>query len=105
LRIWKNNRVSRKPCEQRSDLVLNGQMKVCNRVIWKTVLLENRVSGGLPVVDIRLFINRNPELKKSTNEFNLINNQILINDSVIYFHIFALIEHDFFLLQAGSIES
>ena len=28
LRLWKNNRVSRKPCKQRIDLVLNGQMKV-----------------------------------------------------------------------------
>ena len=28
LRLWKNNRVSRKPCKRRSDLVLNGQMTV-----------------------------------------------------------------------------
>ena len=28
LRLWKNNHVSRKPCKQRSDLVLNGQMRV-----------------------------------------------------------------------------
>ena len=28
LRLWKNNRVSRKPCKRRSDLVLNGQMRV-----------------------------------------------------------------------------
>ena len=28
LRLWKNNCVSRKPCKQRSDLVLNGQMRV-----------------------------------------------------------------------------
>ena len=28
LRIWKNNRVSRKPCKRRSDLVLNGKMRV-----------------------------------------------------------------------------
>ena len=28
LRRWKNNRVSRKPCKQRSDLALNGQMRV-----------------------------------------------------------------------------
>ena len=28
LRLWKNNRVSRKPCMGRSDLVLNGHMKV-----------------------------------------------------------------------------
>ena len=27
LRLWKNNRVSRKPCKWRSDLVLNGQMR------------------------------------------------------------------------------
>ena len=28
LRLWKNNRVSRKPCKRRSDLVLSGQMRV-----------------------------------------------------------------------------
>ena len=28
LRLWKNNRVSRKPCKRRSDLVLNRQMWV-----------------------------------------------------------------------------
>ena len=28
LRLWKNNHVSRKPCKRRSDLVLNGQMRV-----------------------------------------------------------------------------
>ena len=28
LRLWKNNRVSRKPSQWRSDLVLNGQMRV-----------------------------------------------------------------------------
>ena len=28
LRLWKNNSVSRKPCKRRSDLVLNGQMRV-----------------------------------------------------------------------------
>ena len=28
LRLWKNNRVSRKPCKRRSDLVLNGKMRV-----------------------------------------------------------------------------
>ena len=28
LRRWKNNRVGRKPCKQRSDLALNGQMRV-----------------------------------------------------------------------------
>ena len=28
LRLWKNNRVSRKPCKPRSDLVLNGQIRV-----------------------------------------------------------------------------
>ena len=28
LRLWKNNRVSRKPCKRRSDLLLNGQMRV-----------------------------------------------------------------------------
>ena len=28
LRLWKNNSVSRKLCKQRSDLVLNGQMRV-----------------------------------------------------------------------------
>ena len=38
LRLWKNNHVSRKPRKQRSDLVLNGQMR-----------LENSVSRGLPV--------------------------------------------------------
>ena len=27
LRLWKNNRVSRKLCKWRSDLVLNGQMR------------------------------------------------------------------------------
>jgi hypothetical protein len=30
LRLWKNNRVSRKPYTRRSDLVLNGQMRVPN---------------------------------------------------------------------------
>ena len=28
LRLWKNNRVSRKRCKRRSDLVLNGQIRV-----------------------------------------------------------------------------
>ena len=28
LRLWKNNHVSRKPCKRRSDLVLNGHMRV-----------------------------------------------------------------------------
>ena len=28
LRLWKNNRISRKACKGRSDLVLNGQMRV-----------------------------------------------------------------------------
>ena len=28
MRLWKNNRVSRKLCKRRSDLVLNGQMRV-----------------------------------------------------------------------------
>ena len=28
MRLWKNNPVSRKPCKWRSDLVLNGQMRV-----------------------------------------------------------------------------
>ena len=28
LRLWKNNNVSRKTCKRRSDLVLNGQMRV-----------------------------------------------------------------------------
>ena len=28
LRLWKKKRVSRKPCKWRSDLVLNGQMRV-----------------------------------------------------------------------------
>ena len=37
LRLWKNNRVSRKPCKWRSDLVLNGQMRVPNKPCY----LEN----------------------------------------------------------------
>ena len=28
LRLWKNNCVRRKPCKQRSDLILNGKMRV-----------------------------------------------------------------------------
>ena len=28
LRLWKNNCVSRKPCKQRNDLELSGQMRV-----------------------------------------------------------------------------
>ena len=57
LRLWKNNHVCRKPCKQRSDLVLNGQMRVhtkINRVIQKTMLLENCVSGGMPVIEKHL---------------------------------------------------
>ena len=52
LRLWKINCVSRKPCKRKSDLVLckwkNESTKI-NRVIEKTLLLENRVSRGLPV--------------------------------------------------------
>ena len=33
LRLWKNIRVSRKPCKQRSDLVLNGQMRVQKKTV------------------------------------------------------------------------
>ena len=44
--------LKKQPCMWRIGLVLNGQMRVCtkvNRVIQKTVLLENRVSKGLNV--------------------------------------------------------
>ena len=34
LSLWKNNSVSRKPCKQRSDLVLNGQMRVANKLCY-----------------------------------------------------------------------
>ena len=37
--LWKNNCVSRKPCKRRSDLILNGQMRVPNKPCY----LENRV--------------------------------------------------------------
>ena len=32
LRLWKNNRVSRKPCKKRSDLVQNGKMRVSTKI-------------------------------------------------------------------------
>ena len=52
LRLQKNNRLSRKPCKRRSDLVLikwtNESTKI-NRAVYIIVLLENRVSGGLPL--------------------------------------------------------
>ena len=43
------NSVSRKPCKRRSTKWTNESTKI-NRVIQKTVLLENRVSRGLPVL-------------------------------------------------------
>ena len=45
--------LEKQPCKRRSDIVLNGQMSTkINGVILKTELLENRVSGGLPVQQI-----------------------------------------------------
>ena len=33
LKFWKNNCVSRKPCKQRSDLALNGPMRVQKQTV------------------------------------------------------------------------
>ena len=42
--------LEKQPCKQRSDLVLNGQM----RVYQNKLLLENRVSKGLPVLQMKI---------------------------------------------------
>ena len=52
LDFGKINRVSRKPCKWTSDVVINGQMRApkYTGLFKENVLLENRVSGGLPVL-------------------------------------------------------